>query len=745
MHAENTPVPGVLKTDLLVFLLLSCLCILATFRGAIWGSAILVPLDIPATLYSKFQWINPEAGAIPQNHYLIDMFDYDVPRTYQAHQALQNGEFPWWDPYSHGGRPLLTEAHTAITDPIRLVMYRLFPFVTAYNWTRIIQSLFTGLTMFLLLRTLKFSSFVTILGAITFQFAGVQSLHFYPENVPNSLAYYPLLWVVMERYFKTRPWLAAGLGGLCCAAIILAGNQQSHAYLVLFLGCLILGYGTFSRTDFIKAVMVGGGMFTLGCLLAAPVLIPQVELFMVSSRKVKSHDWTGCLTGVLSLASCFPWTAGTFRSIDLGKLIHQQGAVFSVFAGTPVMVMAFVTVWKFRLTKIFSQGYSRVAALLVFTYFILICSTPLLGLLYTRSAGLGILGLLILAGVGFDLLIKENPKALQRGIKVLGVCIAAVALLLHIFAFAIYPKIMTRVLDYALKKDAASVSMPSSPELRTFQVNNLPREITFMNPEALIAFVGLLLLAAYTRPGFRSQPWMLPAILACNLIPLLLFYNRFTPNSPIEQWDRLLKGGPEQQRVLAQLQPSLRLKETTTGKLDYVFPGVTACYYNLHTLSGYSSFALLKPGQTEQPREANLHATSDQTSTAYSDMNTDMIRFTWSEKQDRAVRITKETNNSITLHIAQGTPGELLRTDTNYPGWHVAKGAGVFAHRAASGFLAIQVPEAETEIVLEYKPSFSTLCNMASLFGLIATGFLLFIDRTKQKLRTPEDAEAAVI
>jgi len=70
------------------------------------GAGILAPLDIPATLYSKYKWIDPKAGNIPRNHYLIDMFDYDLPRNFVVHQSLANGEFPWWEPYTEGGRPL---------------------------------------------------------------------------------------------------------------------------------------------------------------------------------------------------------------------------------------------------------------------------------------------------------------------------------------------------------------------------------------------------------------------------------------------------------------------------------------------------------------------------------------------------------------------------------------------------------------------------------------------------------------
>src|SRR5207244_5492467 len=135
-------------------------------------------------------YIDPTLGEVPRNHHFIDMFDFDIPRAYLAHRALHAGEFPWWEPYSHGGRPLAAEAHTAISDPIRLVMFRLFSFVTAQNWTRIIQSFVAGLSMFLLLRFFGFSQFFTVLGALSFQFSGFQALFFYPEIVPCSFIYF---------------------------------------------------------------------------------------------------------------------------------------------------------------------------------------------------------------------------------------------------------------------------------------------------------------------------------------------------------------------------------------------------------------------------------------------------------------------------------------------------------------------------------------------------------------------------
>src|SRR5688572_12791614 len=107
-----------------IFILLSWIGIFCVFRGGIWGTAILAPLDIPPTLFSKFEWVDPTLGKIPRDHYVIDLFDYDLGPTHITHRSLAQGEFPWWNPYSSGGCPLAAEP-LGMTDPLRLTLLRL--------------------------------------------------------------------------------------------------------------------------------------------------------------------------------------------------------------------------------------------------------------------------------------------------------------------------------------------------------------------------------------------------------------------------------------------------------------------------------------------------------------------------------------------------------------------------------------------------------------------------------------------
>ena len=433
------------RKPFLLFVVLSWVCILFVFRGAVSGERILAPLDIPATIFPKFKYINPSSGKIPRNHYLIDMFDLVLPRQYLAYEAIQAGEFPWWDPYTDGGRPLAVEGHANLTDPLRLVLCRFLPFVAAYNWTHILHSFLTGLSMFLLVRLLGFSQYVTLVGALSFQFSGLQALMFYPEFVPNTLWHYPLLWIVLVKYFRASWPLAVGLGGILCAGAILAGSQQSHAWLVLFMACLALGYGLASskwRQDLVRLSCVAAGAFLLGSAIAAPVLVPQIEIFLRSYRdlgglRIGKH----LLTGVFSLTGVFPWLAGSFRTLDLGKIIDQAGPGYLIFVGTPIMILAIVAVCVARRERLLRRPEVLTAVFLLVAYLVLICSTPLLNTLYIRSAGLAVVGLVVLFGAGLQEVVADERRSTRNLIKVAVTVLAFVVAVAHLFAFLVYPRL----------------------------------------------------------------------------------------------------------------------------------------------------------------------------------------------------------------------------------------------------------------------------------------------------------------
>ncbi len=165
---------------------------------------MLAPLDIPPNLFSKFRYVDPAASGVPANHHIVDLMLGDVSRNLLVHEAWQRGEMPWWDPYTDGGKPLAAEANAVnISDPFKMLLFRVLRFETAYNWIRIIPFLLSGLTAFALLRHFGIGFNAATWGALLYEFAGCNFAMFSGPTVQASFVYYPVLWILWHRADST--------------------------------------------------------------------------------------------------------------------------------------------------------------------------------------------------------------------------------------------------------------------------------------------------------------------------------------------------------------------------------------------------------------------------------------------------------------------------------------------------------------------------------------------------------------
>jgi hypothetical protein len=441
------------------------------------------------------------------------------------------------------------------------------------------------------------------------------------------------------------------------------------------------------------------------------------------------------LTGIFSLTGVFPWFSGSFGTLDLSKLFGPHVLAYVVYIGTPAMILAVVGILAGRKSPWAGSPAARTGLLLVLLYFVVICSTPLMRILYYRSALLAVLGLIVLFAAGWEVLIKNAWPNAGRLIRWMVLLLSAGILLVHAFALFVYPQIKGRILEVVLEKEVHTTGLPSTPQLRRFQVDNLPNEITFKNPEPLLAFVGALCLLGFVGMRARYEHALAGGVFMFNLLPLLIFSSRGMPSSPVEYWNALLVGGPEQNAVIKATGRNLRLQEHGSDRLDYVFPGTTAAFHGVHSLQGYVSLVLPGSAQMgEDRRDYNVLYESQgrQPQGQMTVIATNQVRFVWSDKQEREVRIIKETPNSIRLHIEPGLPGELVRTDTYYPGWRVETPKSLKQHRNRSGFLTLSIPANSVDLVLRYVPSHHHLTMPVCLVSLVIMGVLLFLGRLRR-------------
>jgi hypothetical protein len=241
----------------------------------------------------------------------------------------------------------------------------------------------------------------------------------------------------------------------------------------------------------------------------------------------------------------------------------------------------------------------------------------------------------------------------------------------------------------------------------------------------------------------RGRAGWLTLALVLNVLPELSFAQRFTVKSPAMLWQKLLAGGPEQQRIEAALAGGQRLHEQAPGRFDLLFPGAEPMLYQVHEDRGYSSFPLpdltgplatILPGQpacdatyvsTERGQPVGEFALTTGASHANS------VRFRWQNSSDRKVEIIRESLNTVVLDIAAGPTNVLWRTDRYYPGWRLLSPS--LETRLADGFLTVAVPNESQQLIFNYRPRFLTPALLASAAAALFCLWLLMDSAWRSK------------
>lgn len=728
------------RPGLLAFLIAEALVSLFVFRDALWGKSLLAPLDIAAVSCYKYGFVDPNHQPILQNQWLGDQLVYDLPLQYTIHQAYAVGEIPWWDPYTFAGRPLLADAHINGTDPVRVLCYLLLPFVSAYNWTRVLHFFLGGLGFFALLSHLKCPPVISISFALAGQFAGFYTWFFGHPWIQGSFIYYPFLWVVWDAALEKPRWWTFLAGPLLVAGVFYAGNLQSHAYIVLFAGAYAAAHAGRDLQQW-RAVLkpIGLSLVAGGCL-AAPVLSGELEFFLLGVRSAKpAFTWRAWLCGLLTCTSIYPWTLGSFRTVDLRNTLwtsgngQENGLGFLLFIGSAGLLLAASALFFKPADP--PRLRSRRIALALWATLLVVLSSPLISIFYPRAAALGGLGIVVLAALACHHLLVHPAPYPRFGWTVIGLTVL-LAVSMHAAALVVYPRLVPRLKQMLQARDASNaVFSDVTPAIREFQLTNLPNEVTWKNPAALAASVSLLVLGLIlVRPALRRKPWPIPLMLFSNLAAVLFFAQRFVPHHPVRLWENLLAGGPEQRKVMTALHPqALRLFEEAPGQYDFLFPKAFPHFYKVHTVHGYSAlflltFQTLTPEVRKQFQKqlADYIYVSPQRGLTAGEFSKNDVpgfaRFQWLNGSNRTISVQEHGLTRLSLKFSPGPAGTLVRTDSFYPGWRASlDGRPIPTTRREPFFSSFEIPADATLLELTYRPRFLT----AGLIMAIATVLFL--------------------
>ena len=258
--------------------------------------------------------------------------------------CLRAGELPLWDPFLHGGQPLLSVLTNTALYPSNL-LYTVLPGVAAFNLEIVGHLAMAGAAAYAAARTLGLSPAASLLAGVSFELCGYQLSLANHLNRLIAMPWAALSFLFWTRYLEERRtrWVAASAlaGGL----MGLAGFPELFLLQVCFLGVWTVG---FARERVLPALGGLAAAWALAAGLAAVQLVPGALHARGSSRVAEGAraplQWSLPPQELPELA-----IPGFFGRVDTlpesdywGRSLQDQGFpyVVSLYFGVPFLLLA---------------------------------------------------------------------------------------------------------------------------------------------------------------------------------------------------------------------------------------------------------------------------------------------------------------------------------------------------------------------------------------------------------------------
>jgi hypothetical protein len=205
-----------------------------------------------------------------------------------AAEALKSGHLPLWNPYQLSGTPFAANSQSAPFYPGNF-LFVLLPATRAFAYSAVFHLTLAGWFTYLLARRLRCSEMAALFAGTAFAFSAWQTAWLQLPSFLATSCYIPLALAHIHAIFNGPRVKAAAKLTLTAGMMLLAGHLQIAFYgliaSLLWGAALLIGEirRNRPRLALLSAAAVTAA-FAGAALLAAPQLLPAVELSRISHR-----------------------------------------------------------------------------------------------------------------------------------------------------------------------------------------------------------------------------------------------------------------------------------------------------------------------------------------------------------------------------------------------------------------------------------------------------------------------------
>lgn len=283
--------------------------VLATFvpMTLIWFAPYWLTGRTPTPLQYLFAQIAPwkSAGPVPsafltRNVLMSDVVTQFLPWREVVSDSWRRGELPLLNPFAGAGSPLWANPQAAVLAPVTLLG---LPFSTfAWPLFAAVLKMLTALTgTYLFLRAEGRSDAAARFGAVAYGFCGF-AFAFMLFPLTNVTTLLPWMLLAIRRVAEER-WSGVVFAAGITTLLLVAGHPES----VLHTAFIAVPYAI-ARMRTRRALMLTCWSAFIGLLLAAPVVLPFLEIMRLTERAARGASFfrSPALTLTNLLAFIFP-------------------------------------------------------------------------------------------------------------------------------------------------------------------------------------------------------------------------------------------------------------------------------------------------------------------------------------------------------------------------------------------------------------------------------------------------------
>ena len=638
------------------------------------------------------------------DHY--DMCQLEIPRLDFLARTLHQGHLPLWDPHVWAGLPAVGAGQPGLLYPLNLLFASLplsggmIPVITL-NWLFIAMHFLGALFFYWLCRDQRLAIAPSIFGALSFSCAG------YCGSAPwldigNGLSLAPLVLLFTIRLWTGRRMAqSAALLALALGACWLTGHHEIPLILsyVVLCGSAAAAVVRLVRNRQIDYRLIAwtAAALTLGAAISAIQTLPLYEFGRQAVR------WVGA-PGPIRWDQPVPssvFAAYSLRPAGIAGFLLPSATAEShttVFMGVTVIALAALGfVYRRREAAFRIAAWTGAAGLVYALDHRLYGLLPMLDKARNPVRGVFLvsLALSLMAAYGADWLLTTDRQKMRAVFAIVMVVAAAfVAVSWSGIVTEMYPALPSHYLLFGLIASAALGVLALTPAHRikaAVPIALLLLEVTAVTRVRITRFDKAHTVCATALVGYDG--------LASRL--------RAEPNLGRISYDR-----DQLMTSLGDLYGFDQLMSFTAGApanivaADLFSPQAQSLFGVTHTIVKKDGGFEIQPAPSPHPRAWHTCTNPD------------------------PVTVSRPDNNTVLLQASLNCAGQVILSDTNYPGWEATlDGTLVPIHEANGAMRAIDAPAGTHHIEMHYRPASFRWGALITLAGLVSCLALLLAQR----------------